>query len=151
MDELEFKNVSADLTSQINNLVDNLINTYQEKLNQNLTTLRNLYLSDPNFTLLNRDGSPVKTNLSVTNINVKDNIYIDLEDGSLSAIIYDPYIEMDMPQQITIEELRLLFKDVDFYKNIMHFVGLTGAQETSLEYQRSTLAALQDLNPINFE
>lgn len=160
MSEIEKKPLSLDTyissskktVSVIEESLDILYQNFVTAWRKNKKIIIDLINSDSNFVLIDRFGSFINImeseHLYETDmiIELNNNRYFNLYTGYLMHYVDDPdltnpYLSIVIGEDV----IRSSFKDIEFYKDMMHIVGLNGLLTASLQYQKNILEDIQSI------
>ncbi|MCM0601499.1 hypothetical protein, partial [Periweissella ghanensis] len=106
----------------------------------------NAYIMSPDFNLIARDGSQIKVqNTFYIELSPQSGVFLDSTEGKIIVFEYMSDIDYNMPQELNDDFLYDAFQDSNFFKDVMHIIGLDGIQEANLAYQQQKLSSLKSL------
>lgn len=148
----DYTSKSSEILEKTDKLIELLFQNFQNAVQKNSKTIINLVYSDPNFKLIARDGTFINILERDSDyeriIELENNIYFNLTNGCLyqydsSETVYHSEFLNIVPN--CDEIIRQYFKDIEFYKDVMHIVGLSGILAASLQYQKNILDNIETM------
>lgn len=143
----EYINESKKITQQTDEFVAELVENFKNVRSRNARIILDLLESDHNFALFDRHGEPIqiikrqvfgKTRVLVS-VKESENIYIELN----SSLFYQYNYEEDNMEYISETDLPgflpYMFKDIEFYQDVMHIIDVSGVLIMALDYQKKLL------------
>lgn len=137
--------VASGYDEEINSLTDTLISKFKSAIANNADQIIELTLRD-SFEFISQSGEIIKIiddkYIFVGEYQNKE-IYLSVFARELVYFEKNTDIGQIYPVIISIEFLRLMFRDIDLFESIMYVAGLTGILEKSIEYKGEQLKALK--------
>ena len=140
----EYKQASKDIYSQIDPILYEMYENFERTLENNAETISNLIITDFNFIPLSRQGNVLKKT-SPSYLEISNGIYLDYMSKNLCTLSYDAEYDFSLPNEIEKYSVMDLFKDVEFYKDVMHIVELSGMLEASIKNDQTLLNNLKNI------
>ena len=143
----EYINESKKITQQTDEFVAELVESFERVRYRNAKILIDLLESDHNFKLFDRDGEPIQIvrqsfdGIKRVFVSVKEseNIYFELY-WSTFYQYHDEEDHMDLISEADLPGfLPYMFKDIEFYQDVMHIIGVSGVLIMALDYQKKLL------------
>ncbi|MDR3242097.1 MAG: hypothetical protein LBT37_07990 [Lactobacillaceae bacterium] len=142
----EYNDEVARIKVDIDKIVDQMIVKFEEQLEKNRSTISSL-IYDEEFLFINRDGKQIK---------MLDERYLEIQDGVFFSqfasnkryfgLKYSDPDAGDLFDSLSDDFTRKAFHDPEFYKDVMHIVGLEGVLNAALADSRGNLNSLEELD-----
>jgi hypothetical protein len=137
--------VASGYDEKINSLTDTLISKFKSAIANNADELIELILRD-SFEFISQSGEIIKIiddkYIFVGKYQNKE-IYLSVFARELVYFEENTDIGQIYPVIISIEFLRLMFRDINLFESIMYVAELTGILEKSIEYKGEQLKTLK--------